>query len=78
MLDTANSFRLDIRDHEQLLGVEGRIRTVLAAVQVDGELEGPRGPVGVEQGEDEDEREGEDDSCWNKGISRDEDSGLTD
>jgi hypothetical protein len=68
MLDRANSFRLDIREHEQLLAFEGRIRTVLAAVQVDGEEEGPREPAGVDQDEDEDEREGED-----EGEDEDED-----
>ena len=60
MLDRANSFRLDISDHEQLLGVEGRIQTLLGAVQMDGEVEGPREPAGIDEDEDEDEREGED------------------
>jgi len=59
MLDRANSFHLDIGDHKQLLGVEGRIRAVLAAVQVGGAVEGPREPEGIDVDEDEDEEEGE-------------------
>ena len=55
MLDRANSFRLDIGDHEQLLGVEGRIRAVLAAVQVGAAGE----PEGIDVDGDEDEQEGE-------------------
>jgi hypothetical protein len=72
MLDRANSFRLDIGDHEQLLDVEGRIRTVLAAVQVDGEEEGPREPAGVDQDEDEDEPEGEDEDEDGDDIAEEE------
>jgi len=59
MLDRANSFRLDIDDHKQLLGVEGRIRAVLAAVHVGGAVEGPREPEGIDVDEDEDEQVGE-------------------
>jgi len=59
MLDRANSFRLDINDHEQLLGVEGRIRAVSAAVRVGGAVEGPREPEGIDVDEDEDEQEGD-------------------
>jgi len=58
-LDRANSFRLDIGDHEQLLGVEGRIQAVLAAVQVGGAVEGPREPEGINVDGDEDKQEGE-------------------
>jgi hypothetical protein len=48
MLDRTNSFCLDIREHEQLLAVEGRIRSVLAVVQADGveDLRGDRGGGG--------------------------------
>jgi hypothetical protein len=56
MLDRANSFSLDIREHEQLLAVERRILAVLAAV-------GPVDAVedeGGEEGGGEDRDEGED------------------
>jgi hypothetical protein len=62
MLDRANFFRLDIGDHEQLIGVEGRIRMVLAAVQVGGGVEGPREPIDIEVEEDDNGREGENES----------------
>jgi hypothetical protein len=76
MLDRANSFSLEIQEHEQLLAIERRIRTVLVAVRVDGvegegvgEGEGGRGEgrdrVGDRGGNeddngDEDEDEDED------------------
>jgi len=54
MLDRANSFSLEIGEHEQLHTVERRIRMVLAIVQVDGvEDEGENG------GEEEDEDVGD-------------------
>jgi hypothetical protein len=75
MLDRANTFSLEIQEHEQLLTIERRIRTVLVAVRVDGvDGEGGgeggggvgRGRVGDRGGneddnEDEDEDEDEDD-----------------
>jgi len=66
MLDRANSFRQDIGDHEQLLGVEGRIQAVLAAVQMGGAVEGPLEPEGIDVDGDEDEQEG-------KGVGEEED-----
>jgi hypothetical protein len=60
MLDRANSFNLDIREHEQLLAVERRILAVLAAVGPVDAVEDEGGEEGG--GEDRDEGENEEEN----------------